>query len=132
MVARKKNSRAGKYIILNHNHIYRTSYSHLSRYAKGLRVGKKIKQGEVIGFVGSTGAATGAHLDFALKKHGKRINPEQLKFMGGRNISEKLRDRFSRIAQDYMKALDGRNNLIRAVSGDIIEPEDKNNRIKAF
>ncbi len=66
---------AGNYIAIRHNNQYETMYLHLSRFAKGLEKGKKVAQGEVIGFVGSTGYATGPHLDFRMKKDGVYINP---------------------------------------------------------
>lgn len=66
---------AGNYIALRHNNNYETMYLHLSGFAKGLDKGKKVTQGEVIGFVGSTGYATGPHLDFRMKKDGTYINP---------------------------------------------------------
>ena len=66
---------AGNYIALRHNNGYETMYLHLSAFAKGLEKGKKVSQGEVIGFVGSTGYSTGPHLDFRMKKDGTYINP---------------------------------------------------------
>ena len=125
VVSKKRNSRAGNYITLDHNRIYQTSYSHLSKYAKGLKVGKQVKQGEVIGFVGSTGAATGPHLDFALKKDGKRINPKKLRFIGGRSISGKFKRQFSSIAHEYMETLGEGNHRIRVTSDGAIGHGDK-------
>lgn len=66
---------AGNYIAVRHNNNYETMYLHLSGFAKGLAKGKKVAQGEVIGFVGSTGYSTGPHLDFRMKKDGSYINP---------------------------------------------------------
>jgi len=66
---------AGNYIALRHNNNYETMYLHLSGFARGLEKGKKVQQGEVIGFVGSTGYSTGPHLDFRMKKDGQYINP---------------------------------------------------------
>jgi len=61
----------GRCIKIRHNHIYTSYYGHLSRFAKGMKRGKKVKQGQVIGYVGATGLATGPHLDYRLKKRGK-------------------------------------------------------------
>lgn len=66
---------AGNYVALRHGNGYESMYLHLSAFAGGLKTGKKVRQGEVIGFVGSTGYATGPHLDFRMKKDGQYINP---------------------------------------------------------
>ena len=66
---------AGNYIKVKHNATYTTTYMHLSGFAKGLGAGKTVQQGEVIGYVGSTGLSTGPHLDFRVYKNGKAINP---------------------------------------------------------
>ncbi|WP_461834687.1 peptidoglycan DD-metalloendopeptidase family protein [Desulfothermus sp.] len=70
---------AGKYVKIRHPNGYVTIYNHMCRFAKGLRVGKRVFQGEVIGYVGSTGYATGPHLDFRVKHYGKYINPLKIK-----------------------------------------------------
>ena len=65
----------GNTVRIKHNSTYTTAYLHLHNYAKGLAVGKRVRQGEVIGYVGSTGLSTGPHLDFRVWKNGKPINP---------------------------------------------------------
>ena len=65
----------GNTIKIRHNSMYETAYLHLQKYAKGLQVGQYVKQGEVIGYVGSTGASTGPHLDFRVWKNGSPVNP---------------------------------------------------------
>lgn len=65
----------GNTIKIKHNATYTTGYMHLKGYAKGLAVGKRVKQGEVIGYVGSTGSSTGPHLDFRVWKNGSPIDP---------------------------------------------------------
>jgi murein DD-endopeptidase MepM/ murein hydrolase activator NlpD len=65
----------GRYISIRHNSVYTTSYAHLSGYAKGIRAGTNVRQGEVIGFVGSSGLATGAHLDFRVYSNGAPVDP---------------------------------------------------------
>jgi murein DD-endopeptidase MepM/ murein hydrolase activator NlpD len=64
----------GKFVQLRHGGTYITAYGHLRSFAKGLRSGKRVSQGEVIGYVGSTGLATGPHLDFSIKKNGQFVN----------------------------------------------------------
>ena len=65
----------GNYIKIKHNNTYTTTYMHLNGFAKGIQKGSKVKQGQLIGYVGSTGMSTGPHLDFRLNKNGKYINP---------------------------------------------------------
>lgn len=65
----------GKYIRIRHNTTYKTAYAHLSRYRKGLTKGARVKQGDIIGYVGSTGRSTGPHLHFEVLENGKQINP---------------------------------------------------------
>lgn len=60
---------------IRHNSVYSTAYLHLSKYASGLNVGSHVRQGQVIGYVGMTGTATGPHLDFRVWKNGTPINP---------------------------------------------------------
>lgn len=68
-------SGGGNYLKIKHNSVYSTCYMHLSRYAKGIRNGSKVKQGQIIGYVGKTGLASGPHLDFRVFKNGTPINP---------------------------------------------------------
>ncbi len=65
----------GNTVKIRHNSVYTTAYLHLSRYAAGLKTGDRVRQGEVIGYVGSTGVSTGPHLDFRVWKGGTPINP---------------------------------------------------------
>ncbi len=65
----------GNYLTIRHNGTYSTTYMHLKGYAKGMAVGKHVRQGELIGYVGRTGLATGAHLDFRFYRNGKAVDP---------------------------------------------------------
>ena len=76
----------GKLIVLRHNNSYSTAYAHLSRYAKGIRSGKRVKQGQVIGYVGSTGRSTGPHLHYEVRLNGRQINPLTLKLPSGEKL----------------------------------------------
>lgn len=69
----------GNYITIKHNGTYSTTYMHLRGYAKGMYVGKTVKQSDLIGYVGSTGLSSGPHLDFRVYKNGKAIDPLKLK-----------------------------------------------------
>ncbi len=70
---------AGKMIKIKHNGTYSSAYLHLSRYGKGIKKGAKVKQGQIIGYVGSTGRSTGPHLDFRVYRNGSAINPLRMK-----------------------------------------------------
>lgn len=65
----------GNTVKIRHNSVYQTAYLHLSRYAKGIKAGARVRQGDVIGYVGATGVATGPHLDFRVWKNGSPVNP---------------------------------------------------------
>lgn len=65
----------GKFVEIQHGKVYRTSYAHLSRIAAGLRPGRRVSQGEIVGYVGSTGLSTAAHLDYRFTKNGRFVNP---------------------------------------------------------
>src|SRR5665647_164597 len=69
----------GNYVKIKHNSVYTTSYMHLSKFASGLRAGTRVKQGEVIGYVGSTGLASGPHLDFRVYIGGTAVDPLKIK-----------------------------------------------------
>ncbi|MFO7753647.1 MAG: peptidoglycan DD-metalloendopeptidase family protein [Desulfobacteraceae bacterium] len=69
------NKGMGKYINIRHPNGFETGYNHMSKFAKGMKKNKKVEQGEVIGYVGATGYATGPHLDFRMKKRGNPIDP---------------------------------------------------------
>jgi len=77
----------GLLVVLDHDHGARTYYAHLSRYSGSLRLGGAVKQGQVIGFVGSTGRSTGPHLHFALKIDGRFVDPLKYKVLSGRMLA---------------------------------------------
>jgi len=72
-------SGGGNYVKIKHNSVYSTTYMHLSRFGKGIRQGVYVKQGDIIGYVGSTGLSTGPHLDFRFYMNGSAINPLRVK-----------------------------------------------------
>ena len=76
----------GKYVRIRHNGTYSTGYAHLSGYAKGMKKGKRVRQGQVIAYVGSTGMSTGPHLHYEVMQGNKRINPLKLKLPTGRKL----------------------------------------------
>lgn len=74
------NGGSGNFVKIRHNSTYETSYSHLSRYGAGVKAGVHVKQGQIIGYVGQTGLATGPHLHFAFYVHGRYVDPLSQKF----------------------------------------------------
>jgi murein DD-endopeptidase MepM/ murein hydrolase activator NlpD len=90
----------GKYVKLKHNNGYETAYGHMSAFAKGLEVGKQVRQGQVIGFVGTTGQSTGPHVHYEILVNGRFVDPMRVKLPRGRSLDgpmmagfEKERDR---------------------------------------
>ena len=81
----------GNTVKIRHNSVYTTSYMHLSKYASGLKVGDRVHQGQVIGYVGMTGTATGPHLDYRVYKNGTPINPLKMESPSGDPIREEFR-----------------------------------------
>ena len=90
----KWNGGYGKYVKIRHNSEYSTAYGHMSRIAKGIVPGKRVKQGQVIGYVGSTGLSTGPHLHYEVVKNGRRVNPLKIKAAAGENLTGKELKKF--------------------------------------
>ena len=84
----------GKYIKIRHNGTYSTAYAHLNGYARGVRKGKRVRQGQVIGYVGSTGRSTGPHLHYEIHRNGKQINPLGLKLPSGEKLKGQTLEAF--------------------------------------
>jgi murein DD-endopeptidase MepM/ murein hydrolase activator NlpD len=90
----------GKYVRVKHNNGYETAYGHMSAFARGIEPGKKVRQGQVIGFVGSTGLSTGAHVHYEIVVNGRFVDPMRIRLPRGRVLEgpilagfEKERDR---------------------------------------
>ncbi|OUO51265.1 metalloendopeptidase [Parabacteroides sp. An277] len=103
----------GNTVKIKHNGSYTTSYMHLSRYAKGLAVGQHVQQGEVIGYVGSTGLSTGPHLDFRVYRNGQAINPLEMDAPPSLPVKPELRDSFMLIQKRYVAELDSLHQQYR-------------------
>ncbi|MFY9396766.1 MAG: peptidoglycan DD-metalloendopeptidase family protein [Desulfomonilia bacterium] len=96
----------GKSIQITHPAGYVTYYGHLSGYAKGIDKGTRVSQGEVIGYVGSTGVSTGPHLDFRVKHNGKFVNPLTLKSVNGPPLKGNSMARFKEVSAKRLAMLD--------------------------
>ncbi|MCE5204686.1 MAG: peptidoglycan DD-metalloendopeptidase family protein [Porphyromonadaceae bacterium] len=97
---------AGNYLKIKHNNAYSTTYMHLSRFAKGIQKGTHVRQGEVIGYVGSTGLSTGPHLDYRVYKNNQPINPLKMEAPPSHPVKPELRDSFLMVRQNLMQLMD--------------------------
>ena len=97
---------AGYYVKIKHNSVYATSYLHLSRFGKGVKKGAYVKQGDIIGYVGSTGLSTGPHLDFRFYKNGSAVNPLKVEAPPVEPISEKNSTLFNIMREITMRSLE--------------------------
>ena len=96
----------GNCIKIKHNSTYSTVYAHMSKFASGVKAGRRVKQGQVIGYVGSTGKSTGPHLHYEVIENGKKINSQTLKLPSGKILKGKSRELFEvkRIKIDVLKS----------------------------
>ena len=96
----------GKTVVLQHGQGYSTLYAHLSRFTKGLRAGIRVHQGEVIGFVGSSGLATGPHLHYEFQVNGTHMNPLTVRLPQAAPIEQRYRAAFSQLAGERLAQLE--------------------------
>jgi len=95
----------GNCVKIKHNSTYSTVYAHMSKFARGIKKGIRVTQGQIIGYVGSTGMSTGPHLHYEVIKNGKKINSQTLKLPSGKKLKGKLRENFelTKIKIDVLK-----------------------------
>jgi murein DD-endopeptidase MepM/ murein hydrolase activator NlpD len=96
----------GRHITIRHNSVFTSSYAHLSGYAKGIKAGSSVKQGEVIGYVGSSGLSTGAHLDFRVYRNGSPVDPLKIESPPTNPVDKALMDQFKKLASEWKIKLD--------------------------
>jgi len=84
----------GNCVKIRHNSTYETIYAHMKSFAKGIKEGKKVKQGQIIGYVGSTGMSTGPHLHYEVVVNGKKVNSQRLKLPSGKKLKGEARKDF--------------------------------------
>ena len=96
----------GNCVKIKHNSTYETIYAHMKSFAKGIKVGKKVRQGQIIGYVGSTGISTGPHLHYEVVVNGKKVNSQKLKLPSGKVLKYEERKKFEieRIKMDVLVA----------------------------
>jgi len=96
----------GNCIKIKHNSTYETIYAHMKNFARGIKEGVRVKQGQIIGYVGSTGKSTGPHLHYEVVRNGKKINSQKLKLPSGKTLKGRDRKAFEvvRIKLDVLKS----------------------------
>lgn len=108
----KYNGGYGNYIKIRHNSEYSTAYGHMSKFAKGMHPGVRVTQGQIIGYVGSTGRSTGPHLHYEVIQNGKRVNPRTIKASTGENLSGrslvKFKQKVEKVNKEYVDAFSGK------------------------
>jgi murein DD-endopeptidase MepM/ murein hydrolase activator NlpD len=97
---------AGNYVKIKHNSVYTSGYMHLWKFEQGINVGTKVKQGQLIGYVGSTGRSTGPHLDFRIWKNGTAVDPVSLKPPSAKPINEEHITTYLKWMKGYRKKLE--------------------------
>lgn len=102
VVARSFNRGHGNYVKIRHNGSFETLYAHMSRFAKNVKVGTNVKQGQIIGYAGSTGMSTGPHLHYEIIKNGVHVNPMTVKLPAISNLGKQDKHKFL----DYREILD--------------------------
>ena len=85
----------GKYVRIRHNSTYKTAYAHLSKFGRNIKAGRKVRQGQIIGYVGSTGRSTGPHLHYEVLVNNKRTNSQRLKLPSGKRLSKNEMENFN-------------------------------------
>lgn len=103
IVRRLWNGGYGRYIKIKHNSTYSTAYAHMSRFNRRFKRGSRVKQGDVIGYVGTTGRSTGPHLHFEVIKKGRAINPARVKAVSGTRLKGKVLKDFKKTVKKIEK-----------------------------
>ena len=102
VIARSYNRGHGNFVKIRHNGTFETLYAHMSKFAKGVNVGTVVRQGQIIGYAGSTGVSTGPHLHYEVIKNGVHVNPMTVKLPAIDNLDATAKARFL----EYRRALD--------------------------
>ena len=102
----RRNKASGRYVVINHGERYTTKYLHLSKFGKGIRSGKTVKQGQIIGYVGATGWATAPHLHYEFLVNGVHRNPKTVKLPKANPINKANLSQFKQITQPVIARLE--------------------------
>ncbi|QJB56057.1 peptidoglycan DD-metalloendopeptidase family protein [Pseudodesulfovibrio sp. zrk46] len=104
----------GRYVKLRHGNGFQTAYAHMSRIAKGMRPGVKVQQGDIIGYVGTSGVSTGPHLHYEVLRNGRQINPSTLKLPPARVLQGEDLRRFKERIKEFQGPIVGPPDLLHA------------------
>jgi murein DD-endopeptidase MepM/ murein hydrolase activator NlpD len=96
----------GRFISIRHNSVYTSSYAHLSGYAKGIKAGSSVKQGDLIGYVGSSGLSTGSHLDFRVYRNGTPVDPLKIESPPTNPVNQALMAQYRKVVSKWKLELD--------------------------
>ena len=106
VLSAKYEGAGGNTVRIRHNSVYTTAYLHLSGFGKGIRAGARVSQGQVIGYVGSTGRSTGPHLDFRVWKNGSPINPLKMQSPPAEPLRSEFRPQFDSLKLELNRLFD--------------------------
>ena len=113
---------AGRMVRIRHKNSYETMYLHLRNYASGIRKGAKVTSGQTVGYVGSSGASTGPHLDYRIRYHGNYVNPLAHKFKPVAPLREEYRNEFNALVWGFQLALAGPLYIFPGSAGSPLKP----------
>ena len=121
----------GKYIRIKHPNGYETAYGHMSAFAKGMEPGKRVRQGQVIGFVGSTGMSTGAHVHYEILVNGRFVDPMRVKLPRGRSLEGGLLTSFES-ERDRIEAMMASRSAPKVAQNQPVAPQAPANRVPSL
>ena len=113
----------GNKIRLRHANSYETTYIHLSRFARGIKIGSRVDQGRIIGYVGATGLATGPHLDFRVYKNGRPVNPLKIEHTPSAPLPASVLPEFQLKVKEYF-ALLNQSSVLEQVQSEKVSGEE--------
>ncbi len=106
MIAATYSTFNGNYVKIRHNSVYSTQYLHMSHIAKGIHKGVSVKQGEIIGYVGMTGEATGPHVCYRFWKNGSQVDPLKEKIPSSHPVKPELLEAYNKRKAEILSELD--------------------------
>ena len=113
----------GNFMEIRHSNGYSTLYLHMQNFARGMRKGKKVSQGQRIGYVGSTGLATGPHLCFRMRLNGAPVNPTRIKVPSSKAVAKDQMEEFREVAAPFVALFDEQLEIVRQAKVEVQEGE---------